>query len=72
MSFSNGIIISFSILWSHLKKLDITEYQTLYTDFAYPLPHHRINENNQCHRKAALYTFNTIAIIVMETDRVED
>ena len=55
------------------------EYQRLYTDFlsevlifAYQLPHHRINENQQWHRKAALYSLNTIAINLMYIDKVED
>ena len=43
-------------------------HQRLYNDFlskgfifAYQLPHHRINENQQWHRKPALYSLNTIA-----------
>ena len=40
--------------------------------FAYQLPHHRINENQHRHRKAALYSLITIAINVMYIDRVED
>ena len=54
-------------------------YQRLYTDFLSKgltfecqLPHHRINQNQQGHSKAALYSLNTIAINVMYIDRVED
>ena len=39
--------------------------------FAYQQAHHGINENRQWHRKAALYSLNTIAINVMYIDRVE-
>ena len=35
------------------------------------MPHHRINKNQQWHRKAALFSFNTIAINMMCIDRVE-
>ena len=59
------------------------EYQRLYIDFlseglifGYQLPHHGINENQQWHRKAALYSLNTIAIncnvMYMYIDRKED
>ena len=40
--------------------------------FAYQLPHNRIYENQQWHRKAALYSLNTVAINVMYIDNVED
>ena len=40
--------------------------------FAYQLPHHRINKNQQWQRKAALYPLNTIAINVRYNDREED
>ena len=53
-----------------------TMYQRLYTDFlseglifVYQQPHHRIIE--RWYRKAALESFNTIAINVLYIDRVE-
>ena len=53
------------------------EYVRLYTDFlsevlifAYQLPYHRLHKNQQWHRKAALYSLNTISINVMYIDRV--
>ena len=61
------------------KGLNGHQYQILYTDFlsmglifAYQLPHHRIDNKQQRHRKAALDSLNTIAINVMYIDRVED
>ena len=51
-----------------------SEYQQLYTDFlsevlifANQLHHHKINKNQHWHRKAALYSLNTITINVNYT-----
>ena len=40
--------------------------------FAYPLPHHRINENQVWHGEKSIIFHNTIAINVMYIDNVED
>ena len=57
----------------------LPEYPKLYTDFlseglifGYQLPHHRINKNQQRHRKASLYSLSTKVINVMYNDNVED
>ena len=54
------------------------EHQRLHTDLSaegptlpHKLPNHRINDNQQWHRKAAPYSLNMIAKM-MHTDRAED
>ena len=40
--------------------------------FAYQLPHHRMYKNQPWHRKAALTSFNTVAINMMYIDREDN
>ena len=56
----------------HLSIRDFTLTSCQKGSYLYINSRIRINENQQWHRKAALYSLNTIAINVMYIDRVKD